>query len=283
MEVSAPDRPSRLCLGSCTVPHAEVLALLSAISRPEPSAPRAPCSSPAVASGRLATARLLCKREAESGRLGSSSDTAALPLKQPPDARLSDCWYRTEPATRMLPKTAAYPVRRDLADRREQAGNAPFKSARLPMHSRLARSGTKLAGHVRSLIPGDWNVAVALVRVGAGSTTDAIVQSPARRTRPPGRQRSSRSVRIAARQRTRPPRIRRSAHSGLGKGTRQRSAGCVRFRAQRARLACGRRTGSADARGIPLSAVAPAGVARVAPCCRCCTTIPRHARRASVR
>ena len=73
----------RSCISTRATTRPALWAPVSAISRAEPSAPRAPCSSPAEASGPLATGRLLCKREAESGRLGSSRDTAALPLEEP--------------------------------------------------------------------------------------------------------------------------------------------------------------------------------------------------------
>jgi hypothetical protein len=91
--------PAGLCLGRSRILHGAFGALQPAVSRAEPPAPRAPCSSPAEASGPLAAGRLVCKREAESGRLGSSRDTAALPLFRPPDAWLRGGWCSSGAAT----------------------------------------------------------------------------------------------------------------------------------------------------------------------------------------
>ena len=65
--------------------------------------------------------------------------------------------------------------RRVLCDRNQPpiaesgAGNAQCENARLPMQSRfVAAPPRRPAGHVRSLIPGDWNVADAVVRSATG-------------------------------------------------------------------------------------------------------------------
>ena len=57
---------------------------VSAISRAEPPAPRAPCSSPSEVGGVLAGTALRGKHEGEIGHLRAAGEIAGMPLERPP-------------------------------------------------------------------------------------------------------------------------------------------------------------------------------------------------------
>jgi hypothetical protein len=107
-------------------------------------------------------------------RRSSYGPAAALPV----GAQSSHGFDVASPASRYRYRTKAATSRGDgrrvLCDRNQPptagcgAGNAQCENARLPMQSRfVAAPPRRPAGHVRSLIPGDWNVAKAVTALRA--------------------------------------------------------------------------------------------------------------------